>query len=137
MDFCGPILDAVTRVWDCTTKHARYIMDLQENMESLRNTMEELKNVHGDVKRRVEREEQRQMKWTAGSVKPGKNSIIRKKGKTVISVKNLEFFLISDDETDFIVGIVLRNLVTLSNFVEFRNNRNFTFFETPSVASDT
>ena len=73
MDFCGPILDAVTRVWGCTAKHARYIMDLQENMESLRNAMEELKNVHGDVKRRVEREEQQQMKWTTDFVKPEKN----------------------------------------------------------------
>ena len=43
-----------------------------------------------------------------------------KKGKNrnfdyeiVISVKNMKFILlISDDETDFIVGIVSRNLVT-------------------------
>ena len=30
---------------------------------------------------------------------------------------------------DFTVGIVSRNLATTSNFVEFRDNRNFTFFE--------
>ena len=34
---------------------------------------------------------------------------------------------------DFTVGIVSRNLATTSNFVEFRDNRNFTFFEAPGV----
>ena len=29
---------------------------------------------------------------------------------------------------DFIVGIVLRNLATMSNFVEFRDNQNFHVF---------
>ena len=38
------------------------------------------------------------------------------------SVKIQFFFKISDDETDFIVGIT-------SNFIEFQDNRNFTFFE--------
>ena len=34
---------------------------------------------------------------------------------------------------DFTVGIVLRNLATMSNFIEFQDNQNFTFFESPSV----
>ena len=34
---------------------------------------------------------------------------------------------------DFIVGIVLRNLDTTSNFVEFRDSQNFEFFEAPGV----
>ena len=34
---------------------------------------------------------------------------------------------------DFTVGIFPRNLAITSNFVEFRENRNFTFFEAPSV----
>ena len=38
---------------------------------------------------------------------------------------------------NFIVGIVSQNLVTPSNFVEFRDSQNFTFFEAPSVMSDT
>ena len=62
MDCVSPILDVVTRVWDCTAKHAGYIKNLQENMESLRYAMEELKNTHDDVKERVERDEQRLMK---------------------------------------------------------------------------
>ena len=40
--------------------------------------------------------------------------------KIIISVKNLKFILwISDDETDFTVGIVSRNLASTSNFVKF------------------
>ena len=34
---------------------------------------------------------------------------------------------------DFTVGIDLRNLATTLNFVEFRDNQNFTFFEAPGV----
>ena len=34
---------------------------------------------------------------------------------------------------NFTVGIVSQNLVTTSNFVEFRDSRNFTFFEVPGV----
>ena len=60
-----------------------------------------------------------------------------KKGKTVILVENLEFFYILDDETGFTAGIASRNLAGQSNFVEFQGSRNFTFFETPGVASDT
>ena len=35
------------------------------------------------------------------------------------------------------VGIVLRNLATTSNFIEFRDSWNFTFFEAPRVVRDT
>ena len=38
---------------------------------------------------------------------------------------------------DFTVGIVSQNLVTQSNFIGFRDGRNFAFFEAPGVASDT
>ena len=37
---------------------------------------------------------------------------------------------------DFIVGIILRNLATTSNFIEFRDSQNFTFFETQRVVRD-
>ena len=33
---------------------------------------------------------------------------------------------------DITVGIFLQNLATTLNFVEFRDSRNFTFFEAPS-----
>ena len=42
--------------------------------------------------------------------------------KIVILVKNPEFILwISDDETDFTIGIISRNLASTLNFVEFQN----------------
>ena len=34
---------------------------------------------------------------------------------------------------DFTVGIVSRNLATMSNFIEFQDNQNFTFFESSGV----
>ena len=53
--------------------------------------------------------------------------------KIVISFKNPKFILyISDDETDFIVRIVSRNLATTSNFIEFETVRIYTFFEASS-----
>ena len=68
--------------------------------------------------------------------KTQENPNFLRKGKTVISVKNLEFFWISDDKTDFIVGIISRNLAITSNFIEFRDSQNFTFFEVPKVVRD-
>ena len=38
---------------------------------------------------------------------------------------------------DFTIGIVSRNLATTSNFVEFRDYQNFTFFEVMRVVRDT
>ena len=38
---------------------------------------------------------------------------------------------------DFTVGIASRNLATTSNFVKFRDSRNFTFFEAPRGVRDT
>ena len=49
----------------------------------------------------------------------------------------MKFFSISDDLMDFTIGIVSRNLATMSNFVEFRDYRNFIFFEAPKVVRDT
>ena len=70
-------------------------------------------------------------------VKPRKNSIFLKNGKTIISVivqvENMEFFYILDDKANFTVGIVSQNIVTQSNFIEFRDSRNFTFCEAPGV----
>ena len=38
---------------------------------------------------------------------------------------------------DFTIGIVSRNLATMSNFVEFRDSWNFTFFEARRGVRDT
>ena len=68
--------------------------------------------------------------------KTPENSNFYEKGKIIISVKNPEFFYILDDKTNFIVGIASRNLATTSNFVEFRDSKNFMFFEAPRVVRD-
>ena len=36
---------------------------------------------------------------------------------------------------DYIVKIVSRNLANLSNFVEFRDSQNFTYFKTTGVGA--
>ena len=38
---------------------------------------------------------------------------------------------------DFTVGIISRNLAVTSNFVEFRDSQNFTFFKALRVVRDT
>ena len=38
---------------------------------------------------------------------------------------------------DFTIGIVSRNLATTSNFVEFRDSRNFMFFKASRVMQNT
>ena len=38
---------------------------------------------------------------------------------------------------DFTVGIVSRNLATTSNFIEFRDSRDFMFFEARRGVRDT
>ena len=62
MDFVTPIMDVATRLWSCTSRHASYVINLEENMCSLRIEMEELRNVGEDVKRRVEDAENHQMR---------------------------------------------------------------------------
>ena len=58
MDCVSPILDVATPLWDCTTKRAVYIHELQENLNSLKIITEELSNLRKDVMVRVEHEEQ-------------------------------------------------------------------------------
>ena len=62
MDFVTPVMDVATRLWSCTSRHASYVINLEENMCSLRIEMEELRNVGEDVKRRVEDAENHQMR---------------------------------------------------------------------------
>ena len=63
-----------------------------------------------------------------GECKFRANSNFRKNGQNRHFGQNPEFFYISDDETDFTVGIISRNLATTSNFVEFRDNQNLHVF---------
>ncbi|KAL5574656.1 hypothetical protein UlMin_016355 [Ulmus minor] len=55
MDYCiGSILDLGIRLWDCAANCMVYVHDLEENVSSLRNAMDELRNLSRDVKRRVD-----------------------------------------------------------------------------------
>ena len=49
------------------------------------------------------------------TVKPRENPIFSKKWQNGNFDQNIEFFYISNDETDFTVGIVSRNLAIMSN----------------------
>ena len=64
-----------------------------------------------------------------------KNQDFMRKDKMVISVKIQNFS--RSRMTKQTVGIVSGNLATTSNFVEFRDIRNFTFFETRRGVWDT
>ena len=70
-----------------------------------------------------------------GNVRPEKFQFLEKGKnhnfghKIVILVKNPKFILwISDDETNFTVGIISQNLASTSNFVEFRDSRSWHIF---------
>ena len=78
--------------------------------------------------------------YKAPSVRPKKFQFLEKWQnrnfyyKIVISVKNPEFILyILDEETDFTVGIVSRNLASTSNFIEFRDSRSWHVFQDITV----
>ncbi|KAF8401762.1 hypothetical protein HHK36_012708 [Tetracentron sinense] len=54
MDFVSPIIDIISRLWDCVARRKNYIRGLEENLGSLSSAMGELKNVRNDVKRRID-----------------------------------------------------------------------------------
>ncbi|KAK0598525.1 hypothetical protein LWI29_035591 [Acer saccharum] len=58
MDLVSPIFDILTRLWDCTAQRRAYISHFEQNLESLRNAMKELKAVEERVALNVEREVQ-------------------------------------------------------------------------------
>ena len=53
-----------------------------------------------------------------------KSNFLKKKWQNGNFDQNSEFFYISDDEMDFTVEIVSRNLATTSNFFKFRDSQN-------------
>ncbi|KAL5756333.1 hypothetical protein ACOSQ2_021079 [Xanthoceras sorbifolium] len=69
MDCVSPILDAVTRLWDCTANRAVYICDLQDNLNSLRDLKLELENISKDVETKADVAEQQQYSSRTNQVK--------------------------------------------------------------------
>ncbi|KAL5756355.1 hypothetical protein ACOSQ2_021101 [Xanthoceras sorbifolium] len=69
MDCVSPILDVVTRLWDCTANRAVYICDLQDNLNTLRDLKLELENISKDVETRADFAEQYQYSARTNQVK--------------------------------------------------------------------
>ncbi|KAK9117948.1 hypothetical protein Scep_016041 [Stephania cephalantha] len=53
MEFVGPAIDLVRHLWSCSGDHISHLFNLEENLESLRNSTEELKNLRDEVKAKV------------------------------------------------------------------------------------
>ncbi|KAJ0075720.1 hypothetical protein Patl1_34092 [Pistacia atlantica] len=64
MDFVGPIIEILPTLWNCTSNRIAIIRHLQENLNSLRQTRDELENISKDVRSRVKRAEQQYRKRT-------------------------------------------------------------------------
>ncbi|OVA11374.1 NB-ARC [Macleaya cordata] len=54
MDFIGPVIDIVSRIWNCSATHTTYLCKLKENLIFLRTSLDRLKNRRDDVKRRID-----------------------------------------------------------------------------------
>ncbi|KAK3219571.1 hypothetical protein Dsin_013541 [Dipteronia sinensis] len=65
----SPILDIVTRLWDCAANRTQNIRDLQENLNSLRDLKRELENISKDVAGRADFAEQQQYSVRTNQVK--------------------------------------------------------------------
>ncbi|KAL6334212.1 hypothetical protein AAG906_007459 [Vitis piasezkii] len=62
MEFVSSIVGLVPCFYDHTSKHTVYIRDLRKNLQALSEEMVDLNNLYEDVKERVQREEQQEMK---------------------------------------------------------------------------
>ncbi|XP_062089576.1 disease resistance protein RPS5-like [Humulus lupulus] len=60
----GPLLDIGIRLWDCSAKSMAYFHELEENMVSLSDAMNDLRNLNQDVKRRVEFSQRQNLQCT-------------------------------------------------------------------------
>ncbi|PIA30476.1 hypothetical protein AQUCO_05500029v1 [Aquilegia coerulea] len=63
-DFVSSIIDIVSRVMECSTKHLNYIRALEENLDQLKEEMTQLNELYNDVKNKVIVEEARLKKCT-------------------------------------------------------------------------
>ncbi|KAF8388129.1 hypothetical protein HHK36_026795 [Tetracentron sinense] len=62
MDLVSPIIDIISKVWDCGARRTFYICELEENLNSLRSEMRKLRSERDEVKRKVVEAEEKQMK---------------------------------------------------------------------------
>ncbi|KAK1587252.1 hypothetical protein Q3G72_011102 [Acer saccharum] len=91
MDCVSPILDIVTRLWDCTANCAVYIRDLRENLNSLRDLKHNLEAISKDVEGRANLvEKQRNAART--------NQVIRWLESVQLKLKEVDAILQKGDE---------------------------------------
>ncbi|XP_058075099.1 disease resistance protein RPS5-like [Magnolia sinica] len=64
MDFISSVIEIVSCLWGPTTPRKCYIINLREDIDSLKNAMGELKSIRNDMKRKVDVAEQQLLKCT-------------------------------------------------------------------------
>ncbi|KAF8388126.1 hypothetical protein HHK36_026792 [Tetracentron sinense] len=62
MDFVSPIIEIISRLWDCGASRTNYICDLKANLDTLRSEMYKLRGESDEVKRKVAVAEEKQMR---------------------------------------------------------------------------
>ena len=131
MDFVTPVMDVATRLWSCTSRHASYVINLEENMCSLRIEMEELRNVGEDVKRRVEDAENHQTRrrneingWLnrLDSIEREVNEILEE-GDQEIQKRSLRNFCTSNYRSSYNIGRRIREKIPA--VFELKNKGHF------------
>ncbi|KAF5189658.1 hypothetical protein FRX31_020753 [Thalictrum thalictroides] len=58
MDLVGPIIDIVSRVMNCSTKHVDYLRAFDENLDKLKEKMDQLNELKSDINNKVIAEEE-------------------------------------------------------------------------------
>ncbi|KAI3850098.1 hypothetical protein MKW98_001042 [Papaver atlanticum] len=53
MDFVSPIIDIISRLWNCAAPHGNYLCELKQNLNALESSFVKLKDRRDDVKARV------------------------------------------------------------------------------------
>ncbi|KAK1577755.1 hypothetical protein Q3G72_024528 [Acer saccharum] len=116
MDCVSPILDIVTRLWDCTANRAVYIRDLQENLNSLRDLKHNLEAIDKDVKGRADLAEQQQ--YAART-----NQVIHWLESVQLKLKEIDAILQKGDEEIQHKCTLFQSIHTLV-VLNLSNNRN-------------
>ncbi|KAI3934644.1 hypothetical protein MKW92_035115 [Papaver armeniacum] len=53
MDFVSPVIDIISRLWNCAAPHGKYLCELKQNLNALESSFVKLKDRRDDVKKRV------------------------------------------------------------------------------------
>ncbi|XP_055962032.1 probable disease resistance protein At5g63020 [Mercurialis annua] len=90
MDFWTPIKDIATCLWSCSTTNVTYINDLDKNLASLRESLDELKSLNEDIDEEIRRAVGRKLK--------NQNEVQSWQRRAQKKLKTVEEFLGEDDQ---------------------------------------